>query len=125
MYFKRAKFFCIKKLSGVNAVSNGALFVGDASGLCTLWQASMESKLERYCLYCRCLWESEKLGLDLFQCPSISLLDKKRKIETEALINSIGFFKLNLRSDTSLAKGLRRNIMKLADNYKPLKLFIK
>jgi len=68
--------------------------------------------------------ESEKLGLDLFQCPSISLFNKKRKIETEALINSIGFLNSIYRSDTSLAKGLRRNIMKLADNYKPLKLFL-
>ena len=62
--------------------------------------------------------------MGLYQCPSISLFDKKRKIETEALINSIGFLNSIYDADTSIAKGLRRNIMKLADNYKPLKLFL-
>ena len=117
--------FVLKKLSGVNAVSNGALFVGDAlRAMHPMAGQAWNQSLRDIAYIADAFAESEKLGLDLFQCPSISLLDKKRKIESEALINSIGFLNSIYRSDTSLAKGLRRNIMKLADNYKPLKLFL-
>ena len=117
--------FVLKKLSGGNAVSNGALFVGDAlRAMHPMAGQAWNQSLRDIAYIADAFAESEKLGLDLFQCPSISLLDKKRKIESEALINSIGFLNSIYRSDTSLAKGLRRNIMKLADNYKPLKLFL-
>ena len=117
--------FVLKKLSGVNAVSNGALFVGDAlRAMHPMAGQAWNQSLRDIAYIADAFAESEKLGLDLFQCPSISLLDKKRKIESEVLINSIGFLNSIYRSDTSLAKGLRRNIMKLADNYKPLKLFL-
>ena len=117
--------FVLKKLSGVNAVSNGALFVGDAlRAMHPMAGQAWNQSLRDIAYIADAFAESEKLGLDLFQCPSISLFDKKRKIESEALINSIGFLNSIYRSDTSLAKGLRRNIMKLADNYKPLKLFL-
>ena len=117
--------FVLKKLSGVNALSNGALFVGDAlRAMHPMAGQAWNQSLRDIAYIADAFAESEKLGLDLFQCPSISLFNKKRKIETEALINSIGFLNSIYRSDTSLAKGLRRNIMKLADNYKPLKLFL-
>ena len=117
--------FVLKKLSGVNAVSNGALFVGDAlRAMHPMAGQAWNQSLRDIAYIADAYAESEKLGLDLFQCPSISLLDKKRKIESEVLINSIGFLNSIYRSDASLAKGLRRNIMKLADNYKPLKLFL-
>ena len=117
--------FVLKKLSGVKALSNGALFVGDAlRAMHPMAGQAWNQSLRDIAYIADALAESEKLGLDLFQCPSISLFNKKRKIETEALINSIGFLNSIYRSDTSLAKGLRRNIMKLADNYQPLKLFL-
>ena len=117
--------FVLKKLSGVKALSNGALFVGDAlRAMHPMAGQAWNQSLRDIAYIADAFAESEKLGLDLFQCPSISLFNKKRKIETEALINSIGFLNSIYRSDTSLAKGLRRNIMKLADNYKPLKLFL-
>lgn len=117
--------FVLKKLSGVKALSNGALFVGDAlRAMHPMAGQAWNQSLRDIAYIADAFAESEKLGLDLFQCPSISLFNKKRKIETEALINSIGFLNSIYRSDTSLAKGLRRNIMKLADNYQPLKLFL-
>ncbi|MEC8497805.1 MAG: FAD-dependent monooxygenase [Pseudomonadota bacterium] len=117
--------FVLKKLSGVNAVSNGALFVGDAlRAMHPMAGQAWNQSLRDIAYIADAFAESEKLGLDLFQCPSISLFDKKRKIESEVLINSIGFLNSIYRSDASLAKGLRRNIMKLADNYRPLKLFL-
>ena len=117
--------FVLKKLSGVKALSNGALFVGDAlRAMHPMAGEAWNQSLRDIAYIADAFAESEKLGLDLFQCPSISLFNKKRKIETEALINSIGFLNSIYRSDTSLAKGLRRNIMKLADNYQPLKLFL-
>jgi len=117
--------FVLKKLSGIKALSNGALFVGDAlRAMHPMAGQAWNQSLRDIAYIADALAESEKLGLDLFQCPSISLFNKKRKIETEALINSIGFLNSIYRSDTSLAKGLRRNIMKLADNYQPLKLFL-
>ena len=117
--------FVLKKLSGVKALSNGALFVGDAlRAMHPMAGQAWNQSLRDIAYIADAFAESEKLGLDLFQCPSISLFNKKRKIETEALINSIGFLNSIYRSDTSLAKGLRRNIMKLADNYKPFKLFL-
>ena len=117
--------FVLKKLSGVKALSNGALFVGDAlRAMHPMAGQAWNQSLRDIAYIADALAESEKLGLDLFQCPSISLFNKKRKIETEALINSIGFLNSIYRSDTSLAKGLRRNIMKLADSYQPLKLFL-
>ena len=117
--------FVLKKLSGVKALSNGALFVGDAlRAMHPMAGQAWNQSLRDIAYIADAFAESEKLGLDLFQCPSISLFNKKRKLETEALINSIGFLNSIYRSDTSLAKGLRRNIMKLADNYQPLKLFL-
>ncbi len=117
--------FVLKKLSGIKALSNGALFVGDAlRAMHPMAGQAWNQSLRDIAYIADAFAESEKLGLDLFQCPSISLFNKKRKIETEALINSIGFLNSIYRSDTSLAKGLRRNIMKLADNYQPLKLFL-
>ena len=117
--------FVLKKLSGVKALSNGALFVGDAlRAMHPMAGQAWNQSLRDIAYIADAFAESEKLGLDLFQCPSISLFNKKRKIETEALINSIGFLNSIYRSDTSLAKGLRRNIMKLADNYQPFKLFL-
>ena len=117
--------FVLKKLSGVKALSNGALFVGDAlRAMHPMAGQAWNQSLRDIAYIADAFAESEKLGLDLFQCPSISLFNKKRKLETEALINSIGFLNSIYRSDTSLAKGLRRNIMKLADNYQPFKLFL-
>ena len=117
--------FILKKLTGIKSISNSAIFVGDAlRAMHPMAGQAWNQSLRDIAYIADAIAESQKLGLDLFQCPSISLFDKKRKIETEALINSIGFLNSIYHADTSIAKGLRRNIMKLADNYKPLKLFL-
>ena len=117
--------FILKKLTGINSISKSAIFVGDAlRAMHPMAGQAWNQSLRDIAYIADAIAESQKLGLDLFQCPSISLFDKKRKIETEALINSIGFLNSIYHADTSIAKGLRRNIMKLADNYKPLKLFL-
>ena len=117
--------FILKKLTGIKSISNSAIFVGDAlRAMHPMAGQAWNQSLRDIAYIADAIAESQKLGLDLFQCPSISLFDKKRKIETEALINSIGFLNSIYHADTSIAKGLRRNIMKLADNYRPLKLFL-
>ena len=117
--------FILKKLTGIKSISKSAIFVGDAlRAMHPMAGQAWNQSLRDIAYIADAIAESQKLGLDLFQCPSISLFDKKRKIETEALINSIGFLNSIYHADTSIAKGLRRNIMKLADNYKPLKLFL-
>ena len=117
--------FILKKLTGIKSISNCAIFVGDAlRAMHPMAGQAWNQSLRDIAYIADAIAESQKLGLELFQCPSISLFDKKRKIETEALINSIGFLNSIYDADTSIAKGLRRNIMKLADNYKPLKLFL-
>ena len=117
--------FILKKLTGIKSISNSAIFVGDAlRAMHPMAGQAWNQSLRDIAYIADAIAESQKLGLELFQCPSISLFDKKRKIETEALINSIGFLNSIYHADTSIAKGLRRNIMKLADNYKPLKLFL-
>ena len=117
--------FILKKLTGIKSVSNNAIFVGDAiRAMHPMAGQAWNQSLRDIAYIADAFAESQKLGLDLFQCPSITLFDKKRKIETEALVNSIGFLNSIYQADTSIAKGLRRNIMKLADNYRPLKLFL-
>ena len=117
--------FILKKLTGIKSVSNNAIFVGDAiRAMHPMAGQAWNQSLRDIAYIADAIAESHKLGLDLFQCPSITLFDKKRKIETEALVNSIGFLNSIYQADTSIAKGLRRNIMKLADNYRPLKLFL-
>tara|TARA_Y100000589_G_scaffold185069_1_gene175331 strand:+ start:3157 stop:4383 length:1227 start_codon:yes stop_codon:yes gene_type:complete len=117
--------FILKKLTGIKSISNRAIFVGNAlRAMHPMAGQAWNQSLRDIAYIADAIAESQKLGLDLFQCPSISLFDKKRKIETEALINSIGFLNSIYQANTSIAKGLRRNIMKLADNYKPLKLFL-
>ena len=122
---KGPSYFILKKLTGIKSVSNSAIFVGDAlRAMHPMAGQAWNQSLRDIAYIADAIAESQKLGLELFQCPSISLFDKKRKVESEALINSIGFLNSIYHSDTSIAKGLRRNIMKLADNYKPLKLFL-
>ena len=117
--------FILKKLTDINSISGSAIFVGDAlRAMHPMAGQAWNQSLRDIAYIADAIAESQKLGLDLFQCPSISLFDKKRKIETDALINSIGFLNSIYSADTSIAKGLRRNIMKLAENYKPLKLFL-
>ena len=117
--------FILKKLTGIKSISNRAIFVGNAlRAMHPMAGQAWNQSLRDIAYIADAIAESQKLGLDLFHCPSISLFDKKRKIETEALINSIGFLNSIYQANTSIAKGLRRNIMKLADNYKPLKLFL-
>jgi len=117
--------FILKKLTGIKSVSNNAIFVGDAiRAMHPMAGQAWNQSLRDIAYIADAFAESQKLGLDLFQCPSITLFDKKRKIETEALVNSIGFLNSIYQADTSIAKGLRRNIMKLADNFRPLKLFL-
>ena len=117
--------FILKKLTGIKSISKSAIFVGDAiRAMHPMAGQAWNQSLRDIAYIADAIAESHKLGLDLFQCPSITLFDKKRKIETEALVNSIGFLNSIYQADTSIAKGLRRNIMKLADNYRPLKLFL-
>jgi len=117
--------FILKKLTGIKSISKNAIFVGDAiRAMHPMAGQAWNQSLRDIAYIADAIAESHKLGLDLFQCPSITLFDKKRKIETEALVNSIGFLNSIYQADTSIAKGLRRNIMKLADNYRPLKLFL-
>jgi len=117
--------FILKKLTGIKSISKSAIFVGDAvRAMHPMAGQAWNQSLRDIAYIADAIAESQKLGLDLFQCPSIILFDKKRKIETEALVNSIGFLNSIYQADTSIAKGLRRNIMKLADNYRPLKLFL-
>ena len=117
--------FILKKLTGIKSISKSAIFVGDAiRAMHPMAGQAWNQSLRDIAYIADAIAESHKLGLDLFQCPSIALFDKKRKIETEALVNSIGFLNSIYQADTSIAKGLRRNIMKLADNYRPLKLFL-
>ena len=117
--------FILKKLTGIKSISKSAIFVGDAiRAMHPMAGQAWNQSLRDIAYIADAFAESQKLGLDLFQCPSITLFDKKRKIETEALVNSIGFLNSIYQADTSIAKGLRRNIMKLADNYRPLKLFL-
>ena len=117
--------FLLKRLTGIKVISDRALFIGDAlRAMHPLAGQAWNQSLRDIAYIADGLVESEKLGLDLFQCPSITSLRKKRKIESDILIGSIGFINSIYQADTSLAKGLRRNLMKLADNYKPLKLFL-
>ena len=117
--------FLLKRLTGIKAISDRTLFIGDAlRAMHPLAGQAWNQSLRDIAYIADGLAESQKLGLDLFQCPSIVSLGKKRKIESDILIGSIGFINSIYQADTSLAKGLRRNLMKLANNYKPLKLFL-
>ena len=68
--------------------------------------------------------ESRKLGLDIISCPSLLTFKRKRKIESNAFVEGISFINTIFRSDTSVAKGFRRNIMKLVNNKNILKKLI-
>ena len=68
--------------------------------------------------------ESRKLGLDIISCPSLLTFNRKRKIESNAFVEGISFINTVFRSDSSLAKGFRRNIMKLVNNKNILKKLI-
>ena len=68
--------------------------------------------------------ESRKLGLDIISCPSLLTFNRKRKIESNAFVEGISFINTVFRSDSSVAKGFRRNIMKLVNNKNILKKLI-
>jgi len=68
--------------------------------------------------------ESRKLGLDIISCPSLLTFNRKRKIESNAFVEGISFINNVFRSDSSVAKGFRRNIMKLVNNKNILKKLI-
>ena len=68
--------------------------------------------------------ESKKLGLDIISCPSLLAFKRKRKIEGSAFIEGISFINNIFLSESSLAKGLRRNVMKLVNKKNILKRLI-
>lgn len=67
------------------------------------------------------LIESRKLGLDIISCPSITAFQKKRKIESDAFVDGVGFINDIFIANSSVAKGVRRNLMKAVNG----KFFLK
>ena len=70
------------------------------------------------------LAESKNLGIDLTSSPSLGLLKKLRKLEGEGMTNSIDFINYIYNLDTSLSKGIRRNLMKVMNSFKPINKLI-
>jgi len=70
------------------------------------------------------LAESKNLGIDLTSSPSLGLLKRLRKLEGEGMTNSIDFINYIYNLDTSLSKGIRRNLMKVMNSFKPINKLI-
>ena len=68
--------------------------------------------------------ESKNLGIDLTSSPSLGLLKRLRKLEGEGMTNSIDFINYIYNLDTSLSKGIRRNLMKVMNSFKPINKLI-
>ena len=70
------------------------------------------------------LAESRKFGLDIIVCPSITALQNKRKIESDIFVDGVGLINELFIAKSPLAKGVRRNLMKVVDGKDFLKRLI-
>ena len=70
--------------------------------------------------------ESESLGIGLESTPSFITFKRLRKVEGDGMVNFIDLVNSSFSSDSSISKGIRRNIMKLINSFSPINsLFIK
>ena len=54
-------------------------------------------------------------------CPSMKSFEGKRQFEGNAFVEGISFINAIFKSESSLAKGVRRNLMKIFNKEGPLK----
>ena len=117
--------FSLKRAICKSPLFDRNILVGDAArSMHPLAGQAWNQSLRDLAYLADALMESKKLGIDIISCPSLLSFNRKRKIEGDTYVEGISFINNIFKSESSLAKGLRRNLMKLVDNKGPLKSLI-
>tara|TARA_B000000477_G_C6079594_1_gene222565 strand:+ start:92 stop:1318 length:1227 start_codon:yes stop_codon:yes gene_type:complete len=117
--------FPLKKAICKSQLINRNVLIGDAArSFHPLAGQAWNQALRDLAYLADAIVESKKLGLDIISCPSLLAFKRKRKIEGSAFIEGISFINNIFLSESSLAKGLRRNVMKLVNKKNILKRLI-
>ena len=117
--------FVLKKTTCKTALFDRNVLLGDAvRSMHPLAGQAWNQSLRDLAYIADALMESKKLGLDIISCPSLLDFVGKRKIEGEAFVEGISFINTIFKSDLSVAKGFRRNLMKVVHTKGPLKSLI-
>jgi 2-octaprenyl-6-methoxyphenol hydroxylase len=114
--------FPLKKVSCKTPRIDRNLFVGDAiRSMHPLAGQAWNQSLRDLAYIADALVESKKLGIDIMTCPSMKSFEGKRQFEGNAFVEGISFINAIFKSESSLAKGIRRNLMKIFNKEGPLK----
>ena len=117
--------FPLKKAICKSQLINRNILIGDAArSMHPLAGQAWNQALRDLAYLADAIVESKKLGLDIISCPSLLTFKRKRKIESNAFVEGISFINSVFMSESSLAKGFRRNMMKLVNNKDILKKLI-
>ena len=117
--------FPLKKVTCKTPLVKRNILVGDAvRSMHPLAGQAWNQSLRDLAYIADALIESRKLGIDIISCPSIQSFEGKRKLEGNAFVEGISFINTIFKSNSSLAKGLRRNLMKIFNEDGPLKSFL-